>query len=415
MIKAYFAHASCFACVKSPIHDSFLKNFDEDMNKIISRYIFREIAVPFFIILFVLTFVLLMGKILQIMDLMVNKGIRVWDIAHLIILIMPNFMLFTIPIALLVSILIAMGRFSADNEITAIKASGVSLIEIYYPVAFASLLAFICTIVIGFYLVPQSNFATKRLLFELASQNASIAIKEKVFNADFKGLLLYADKIPADGEYMEGVIISENRIIGEQNTILAKRAYLVADSKLMILKLRMENGSIHTVSPDLKNYRKVDFKSYDINLDLSTTLASLTNEHKSSTDMTLTELLERMKKPGLDGAAVRELAIEAHKKFSIPLACLIFGLLALPLGITSHRAVKSRGFAVGIMIVTAYYLLRIGGEALVENGRLAPVIGVWMPNFVFAVLGIYLFYMANKEISLFQILYTYFQRRMMKS
>jgi len=224
MIKAYFAHASCFACVKSPIHDSFLKNFDEDMNKIISRYIFREIAVPFFIILFVLTFVLLMGKILQIMDLMVNKGIRVWDIAHLIILIMPNFMLFTIPIALLVSILIAMGRFSADNEITAIKASGVSLIEIYYPVAFASLLAFICTIVIGFYLVPQSNFATKRLLFELASQNASIAIKEKVFNADFKGLLLYADKIPADGEYMEGVIISENRIIGEQNTILAKRA-----------------------------------------------------------------------------------------------------------------------------------------------------------------------------------------------
>ncbi|MDP2853217.1 MAG: LPS export ABC transporter permease LptF [Smithellaceae bacterium] len=384
------------------------------MNKIISRYIFREIAVPFLIILFVLTFVLLMGKILQIMDLMVNKGIRVLDIGHLIILIMPNFMLFTIPIALLISILIAMGRLSADNEITALKASGVSLIQIYYPVAIASLLAFVCAIVIGYFLVPQSNFATKRLLFKLASQNASIGIKEKVFNSDFKDLLLYADKVPADGEYMEGVIISDNRIIGKQNTILAKKAFLVADPKLMIIKLRMEDGSIHTVSSDLKNYRKVDFKSYDVNLDLSTALAALTDASKSSTEMTMTELLERMKKPGLDGAAVRELAIEVHKKFSIPLSCIFFGLLALPLGITSHRAVKSRGFAVGIMIVAAYYLLRVGGEALVETGRLAPFIGVWTPNFVFALLGVYLFYMANKEISLFRIAYAYFWKNKLK-
>lgn len=384
------------------------------MNKIINRYIFREIAFPFLLILFVLTFVLLMGKILQIMDLMVNKGIRVWDIVHLIVLIMPNFMLFTIPIALLVSILIAMGRFSADNEITALKASGVSLLQIYYPVAIASLLAFVCAIVIGYFLVPQSNFATKKLLFELASQNASIGIKEKVFNADFKGLLLYADKIPVDGEYMEGVLISDSRILGEPNTILAKKAYLVADPKLMIVKLRLENGSIHTVSSDLKHYRKVDFKSYDVNLDLSTTLAAFTDENKSSTEMTMTELLERMKKPGLDGAAVRELAIEVHKKFSIPLSCLFFGLLALPLGITSHRAVKSRGFAVGIIIVAAYYLLRIGGEALVETGGLSPVIGVWAPNLFFALLGIYLFYMANKEISLFQIIYHRFWRKKVK-
>jgi len=380
------------------------------MNKIISRYIFREIAFPFLIILFVLTFVLLMGKILQIMDLMVNKGISVLDIGQLIVLVMPNFMLFTIPIALLVSILIAMGRFSADNEITALKASGVSLIQIYYPVAVASLLTFVCTIIIGYFLVPQSNFATKKLLFELASQNASIAIKEKVFNSDFKDLLLYADKIPASGEYMEGVIISDKRIMGEQNTVMAQKAFLVSDPKLMIVKLRLENGSIHTVSADLKNYRKVDFKIYDINLDLSTTLATFTNEHKSSTEMTMTELLERIKKPGLDDAAVRELTIEVHKKFSIPLSCLFFGLLALPLGITSHRAVKSRGFAIGIIIVAAYYLLRIGGEALVETGRLSPVIGVWTPNFLFAIVGVYLFYMANKEISLLQIAYTYFRR-----
>jgi lipopolysaccharide export system permease protein len=379
------------------------------MNKIINRYIFREIALPFVIILFVLTFVLLMGKILQIMDLMVNKGIRVLDIGHLIALIMPNFMLFTIPIALLVSILIAMGRLSADNEITVLKASGVSLLQLFYPVAVASLLAFACAMVIGYFLVPQSNFATKRLLFELASQNAGIGIKEKVFNADFKGLLLYADTVPADGESMENVIISDSRVLGEQNTILAKKAFLVADPKLMIVKLRLEDGSIHTVGKDLKNYRKVDFKSYDINLDLSSTMSSFTDEAKSSTEMTLSELLERMKKPDLAQAAMRELAIEVHKKFSIPLSCLFFGLLAMPLGITHHRAVKSRGFAVGLIIVAVYYLLRIGGEALVENGRMDPALGVWAPNVLFALLGVLLFYLAHREISISQTLIALFQ------
>jgi Predicted permeases len=373
------------------------------MRKIIDRYIFKEIALPFIIILFVLTFVLLMGKILQIMDLMVNKGISVFPIAKLIVFLLPSFMMFTIPIALLIAILIAMGRLSADNEITAIKASGVSLLQIYYPVAIASLATFVITIFISHFLVPHSNFATKRLLFEIASQNASIGIKEKVFNADFKGLMLYADKIPLNGKYMEGVIVSDNRIIGEQNTILAKKAFLISDPELMTVKLRLENGSLHTVSSDLKNYRKIDFESYDINLNLSTAIASMSEDSKSSTEMTMGELLEKMKKPGIDEASIRELAIEVHKKFSIPLSCIFFGLLALPLGIKSHRAVKSRGFAVGLIVVSLYYLLRIGGEALAETGRLSTVIGVWMPNLTFAFLGVYLFYMAYKEISLWHM------------
>ena len=378
------------------------KKVDNQMRKIIDRYIFKEIAIPFIIILFVLTFVLLMGKILQIMDLVINKGVSVFSIAKIIVFLMPSFMLFTIPIALLIAILIAMGRFSADNEITALKTSGISLLQIYYPVAIASLITFIIAVFISYFLVPQSNFATKRLLFNIVQQNASIGIKEKVFNADFKGFLLYAEKIPVDKNYLEGVIVSDNRIIGEQNTILAKKAFLVSDPESMTVKLKQEDGSIHTVSSDLKNYRKIDFKSYDINLDLSTALANLDESSKSSTEMTMAELLAKMKKPGLEKAAVRELAIEVHKKLSIPLSCIFFGLVAMPLGIRSHRSVKSRGFAVGLIVVSSYYLLRIGGEALVETGYLSPAIGVWTPNFIFALVGSFLLYMTNREISLLQ-------------
>jgi len=372
------------------------------MRKIINRYIFKEITSLFFIILFTLTFVLLMGNILQIMDLMVNKGISFLAIVKLIIFLLPSLLMFTIPIAFLVSILIAMGRFSADNEITALKTSGVSLMQIYYPVAFASLIAFTFTIIIGYYLVPHSYSASKRLLFDLAQQHAAIGIKEKVFNADFKDILLYAEKIHPKGDYMENVMISDNRIKGEQNTILAKKAYLFADADSMTVMLRLEGGSIHTVSSDFKKYRKIDFKSYDINLDLSTSISSA-NHSKTKDEMTMNELLEKMKEPGLNKVALREFAIEVHKKFSIPLSCIFFGLLALPLGIRNHRAVKSRGFTVGIIIATSYYLLRIGGEALIETGRLSPEVGVWTPNFIFALLGIYLFYMAYREISLFQI------------
>jgi lipopolysaccharide export system permease protein len=387
------------------------KKVDDQMRKIINRYIFKEIAFPFIIILLVLTFVLLMGKIMQIMDLVINKGVNVFSIARIIVFLLPSFMLFTIPIALLIAILIAMGRLSADNEITAIKTSGISLMQIFYPVAIASLITFILAVFISYFLVPQSNFATKRLLFNIAQQNASIGIKEKVFNSDFKDFLIYAEKIPVNRNYMEGVIISDNRMIGEQNTILAKKAILVSDAESMTVKLKLEDGSIHTVSSDLKHYRKIDFTSYEINLDLSTALANLDESSKTSTEMTVSELLERMKKPGLDKAAVRELAIEVHKKFSIPLSCLFFGLLALPLGIRSHRSVKSRGFAVGLIVVASYYLLRIGGEALAETGYLSPEFGVWTPTLVFALVGTYLLYMANREISFWQTVNVFLMRK----
>ena len=381
------------------------------MRKIIFRYIFREIAISFFMILFVLTFVLLMGKILQIMDLIVNKGVSVFSVIKLIVLLLPALMTLTIPVALLIAILIAMGKFSADNEITALKTSGISLMQIFYPVAIASFATFIFTLIIINFLVPKSHFATKKLLFEIASQNASIGIKEKVFNADFQGLLLYADKISSNGHYMEGVMVSDNHIIDEPNTILAKRAFLVSNPELMLIKMRLENGSVHSVSSDFKNYRRIDFERYDINLNLSGNISSLGEESKTKSDMTLRELLQEMKKPGIEVKLLRQYAIQVHEKFSIPLSCIFFGLLALPLGIRSHRAVKSRGFAVGIILSTLYFVLRISGVALVETGNLSPEIGVWTPNIFFAIIGIYLFFTAYREISLFHMIKTFLRQR----
>lgn len=370
------------------------------MRKTINLYILRETAIPFVMILFVLTFVLLMGRILQLMDLMVNKGIGFIDITKFIILLMPSFLMFTIPISLLVAILIGLGRLSGDNEITVMKASGISLYQLSQPIAVASLTAFLMTAAITLFLVPQGNYATKHHLYNVSKKQASIGIREKVFIDDFKGLLIYAEIIPMDGAYMEGVLISDTRLTEEPSTIIAKKAYLISDPKALTVTMRLENGNTHTVDAGLKNYRKMDFSTYDVNLDIGSALFDENKlKEKSSGEMTVLELQEKLRKTGLEKQYLREVAIELNKKLSIPMSCLIFGVLGLPLGIRAHRSVKSRGISLGAVIVVLYYMLQLGGEALVQTGKVSPPVGTWVPNLVFGLAGVVLFVVTAKEMS----------------
>jgi lipopolysaccharide export system permease protein len=374
------------------------------MHRLINRYILREIAVPFGMILFVLTFVLLMGKILQVMDLMINKGIGFTDIALLMLFLMPSFLMFTIPISLLIAILIGLGRLSGDNEWTVLKMSGFSLYQLSFPVACAALAAFLLTMATTIFLVPYGNLASKALLFDMARQKASIGIREKVFVDDFQGILLYAETIPAHGDFLEGVLISDSRIGREPSTIIARRAYLVSNPDTMVITLRLEDGSTHTVDSGLTHYRKMDFRFYDVRLDLVSTLAGDKNPGtKSSTEMSLSELTAMLGKGGVKEEALRELAIELNKKLSIPFSCLVFALIGMPLGIRAHRSVRSRGFTIGLFLVLVYYLFRLSGEALVETGRLSPIIGTWAPNLIFAASGILLFSMSAAELSFRQL------------
>lgn len=379
--------------------------------KIIDRYILREMSFPFFASLGVMTFVLLLGKILQLMDLMVNKGINASDIAKLILFLMPYFLLFTIPIALLLAVLIGLGKLASDNEITAIKAAGISLYRLFFPVAIASFAAFLVALSLSLFFVPYSNYATKELLFSVVRQNASAGIKEKVFNDNFRGLLLYANHIPAHGDFMEGVLIYDNRIGREPSTIFADKAYLISDSETKLVSLRLEKGGNHTFDPKSKSYRKMDFRSYDISLDLESSLAEQKREAaKDSTEMTLGELIDKIGASKGDNAAVRELMTELNKKFTLPLTCIIFGLLGLPIGSKVRKTARVRGLTTGIMIVFFYYILQLGGTALAETGKIPPWLGSWFPNILFVAVGIYLLIRAAQEKPLTAVLAGYAQQ-----
>lgn len=368
------------------------------MRRIVHRYILQEISIPLFMILCVLTFVLLMGRILQLMDLMINKGVAVADIGKLILYLMPSFLTITIPVSLLISILIALGRLSRDNEIIVLKSSGLSLYQLLPPIVFVSLCAFIITAVTGFFLVPYGNFATKNLLFGMARQKAGIGVKERVFNGDFAGLVLYTEELPSQEDFMRGVFISDNRTLKEPTTIIARRGYFVSDPDSMVVTLRLQDGSMHTVDADAGTYKKVDFTSYDINLDLSESIGGGSGEiMKDSKEMSLTELISESRTPGLKETALKEIIIELHKKFTLPFACIVFGIIGVPLGISKHRSGKSRGFVIGLMVIMIYYVLQIGGEALGETGMLPPAAGAWISNILVGAVGIYLLMTAAKE------------------
>jgi len=340
-----------------------------------------------------------MGKILQLMDLMVNKGVSLLDIAQLILFLMPSFLVFTIPISLLISILIALGRLSSDNELTVLKASGLSLYQITPPILLIAFISFLLTSLTTLFLVPYSNTATKALLFNVARNKASIGIKQKVFNADFNGIVLYAEKVPYDGGFMEGVLVSDQRTSDEPGTIIAKKAFLVSNQKSMSVTLRLENGSTFFVTKNMKNFRKMDFKTYDINLDLQSSLKDTEKMRtKAVKEMTPGELIKNLKNSKQNDKIYRKTAIELYEKFSIPLSCLVFSILAIPLGVkTHHRSVKSRGFTVGLVTVLLYYLLQLGCDGMISAGKLPPSLGSWIPNLIFTMAGILLYFSAAVE------------------
>jgi lipopolysaccharide export system permease protein len=169
----------------------------------------------------------------------------------------------------------------------------------------------------------------------------------------------------------------------------------------MTVTLRLEKGSTHAVDSNFKLYKKMDFSSYDISLDVSAPLSGKGKDlEKDSKEMTIIELIQNIRNPGLKVTDHRELVIEFNNKFTIPFSCLVFGILGVSLGTVRQRSGKSRGFVVGLFVVMTYYVMQLSGEALGETGRLSPIIGSWAPDIILGGIGILMLRMAADERSI---------------
>lgn len=357
--------------------------------KTLNRYIFKEIVVPFFLSLFIFTFVLLLDRIIKLIEMVVSKGVGIVDMGMLFLYILPSFLTLTIPMSFLLAVLLAFGRLSADSEVTAMKASGISLYQMLIPVSILSLIAYGMTFYLFLYAVPWGNQSFRVKIFDIARVKASSGIKERVFNDDFEGIVLYVDRLRDSGAGMEGVLIYDQRE-KDGYAILAEEGGIVSDPGTMTVTMRLKNGEIHKVGKGL-SYDRVAFSTYDLRLGFREAGSAKTGEiAKGDREMTIAELRERVAELRAKGGDHRPYMVEIHKKFSIPFACIVFGLIGTPLGIQSRRSGRALGFSMSLAIFLVYYISLTGGESLGDRGIISPFIAMWGPNLIFIAMGIYL-------------------------
>ncbi len=333
------------------------------------------------------------------MELFVNKGVPLEYILKLLYFLFPSFLSLTIPMATLLSVMLAFNRLSSDNEVTALKASGISLYQMMPPVLVFAFCAFLATTLLALHAVPKANLASRALLYEVASTKANVGIRERVFNDDFDGLVLYIEQVKPKSFRWENIFISDSRNPAELYTIIAREGEILSDPQALAVILRLKNGSIHKLGKQPDAYQKIDFNTYDLRLYLKTGLKEKKTEEKHPSDMTLSELSQAVEVLRAKKADVKIQWVKIHEKFSIPFACLIFGIIGIPLGAQSRvaRGSKSRGFSWSIGVFLVYYLLTNAGTSLAERGVVPLEVGMWAPNVIFLVLGIYLLVKAAHE------------------
>jgi len=368
------------------------------MKKTTYLYILKEILPIFSIGLMLFTVILLMDKILKLIELIVTRGVSFYQILKLLLFISPSFLIFTIPIAVLLGTLLTFGRLSGDNEITAFKSSGMSLYQLFLPILIFSILSYLLTTFLVLYGLPWGNRGFKATLYMIAQSKADIDIKERIFNDSFDGLVVYVDKVPIQGKRMEGVLIYDERDPGKLNTIFAKEGFLINNPKSQEVILRLLDGDIHRFEPKANVFQKVQFNTYDLKLELAKVFTAIGKKLKDK-EMSIDDIKEKIEKMKEKGEDITPLKVELHKRYAFPFACIVFGLIGAPLGIQPRSSGRSYGFIFSILILLAYYISLTASEIFAVRQTIPPFLAGWAPNFIFGSLGIYLLIKAAKESS----------------
>ncbi|MBF0528018.1 MAG: LPS export ABC transporter permease LptF [Deltaproteobacteria bacterium] len=367
------------------------------MKKIIFIYIVKDILPSFFINLLVFTFILLMGKILQLTDLVVVRGVKAWTIINLMGMSLPFFLSMTIPMATLLAVLMTFMRLSTDSEITVFKASGISLYQLLPPVMSFSFGAFLLTAYLTLSLVPAANWAFRLELLELAKARADVSLKERVFNVGFKKMVILVNHMSMDSDLMENIFIQDERDPEVVSVIVAARGRIATDSDQGALIFQLFDGVIDRVRRDRQATDTTDFMRYELKMDIEGELGNPELMQRNQSELTTEELwatAEKFKEQGNERYPVY--IMDAHKRYSLPIACLVFGLIGVPLGVQFRIRGRNSGITIGLAVFLFYYILLTAGWSLGKSISSHPALGMWLPDILVGALGLYLFRQADK-------------------
>ena len=432
-----------------------------ELMKILPLYILREHIGPFLFGLFIITFVLIMDFILEILNLIITRGLNAYTVLQMFSLNLAWMLALSIPMAVLVATLMAFGRMSADNEITALRATGVSLYKLVTPVILASVVVALGLVWFNNKILPDANHQARLLMTQIYQKRPTLNIKENVFIDEIPGYHILIKKIDPRSSKIGDILIYDQKDRTIPRTIFAKHGNLEfsADGNTLIMELY--DGEIHeTDEKDPAQYRRVTFDKQVIFIsEVSPELTLSGSEYRTDREMSVIRMREEVKiiegqidpqKNRLKSLSalldtfpdpskakpVREFTqperqlfhhrqrllrekrqveqmlptsrppsnsfkVEIHKKFSIPVACLVFVLIGAPLGIMAKRGNIVIGLGLSLGFFVLYWAFLIAGEELADRLIISPFWAMWSANIVIGVAGVYLIIKSAKEIKFF--------------
>jgi lipopolysaccharide export system permease protein len=387
--------------------------------KTLHNYLTRQVLASLVLTVAVFTFVLLISNVLkEVLPMIVSGRARADTMLTAIGLLIPFVWVFALPMGLLTAMLLVFGRFSADQELTAARASGISLLSLITPVLLLSLLCCGLSAWINMELGPQCRVAYVKLFTRLGGDVLlKTQLPEGQFIRDFPGYIFYAEK-NRNGDLEDVMVFRLENETNVTTTVRAPRGRVDIDpvNKLLVLHLfdaRSVTVGDHvdiTSSPDSifnfsiftvpTNYFKPgigDMTFWQLREELADldTKLGLPPPAATNTIERLVQLKEaRQQRKDL----TEPIRVEMNRQIAFSFACFGFTLVGIPLGIRVHRRETNIGVAIALGLVLVYYVFVLTAKSLAARPEFAPHLIVWLPNFIFQAVGAVLIWRANRGI-----------------
>ncbi len=349
--------------------------------RILDRYIVREVIRHALLGLLIFTFVLFVPKLVRLMELFVRHSGSGSQIALLFLCIIPNILVFTIPMAVLIGVLLGLGRMSMDSEIIAITSLGISRKRILWPVGVLAVMGAALTLVMTLWLAPLALRTFRGIEADLITSQISFQVQPRVFDERFPQMVLYVNDVSPSGARWNGVFLAEAGAESGSRITLAESAIVIAEPKQGKLELHLNDGSTHEFSrqePD--HYGVTAFGRSDWPIEVSG-IGPAKEQEPSNPERPLRDLWHD------HGKGWRDARVELHQRFAFPVACFVFALIAVPLGAQPRRGGRAAGTLLAVVVIASYYLLFIVGAGLARQGAVPPSAGMWIANVVLALVG----------------------------
>lgn len=358
--------------------------------RIVTRYMLKELGGPFLASLFISTIILAAGNIVQTVDMVMNKGVELIQVIKIFCLFLPYVLIFTIPISVLSAVLLGFGRLSSDNEVTALRTSGVSIYKVVLPVVLCGFIISLLSVPLNDRILPQSEFAARKLLKRVGLKHPAAMLEPGIFVKGFKDYIIFIHGVR--GNKLEDVRIYQPREDKPTRTIVARTGEIIPLPEESSVKLKLSDGTADEIASDKPDeFYKLSFKDYymTLNLEDAVDTASIQKKAREKSIKELRGDIRSLKKNAID---VIPLRIELHKKIALAFSNLVFVLVGIPLAITTHRREKFVGFGLAIVLFLIYWGIMLSGIAFAIRGIIPPWVGVWSADVLLFGAGAGMFY-----------------------